>query len=85
LIDFNFVPYYQQDSQPGTDGVMCYEPHSRPVSHIAFNPENSEKLFSSSYDGTVRCMDIAKGVFDEVNIFRKIFISSHTKKYLIAY
>ena len=51
---------------PGDDGVLCFEPHSRPIPHIEFHPENSGKLVSCSYDGTVRCMDIAKHVFDEV-------------------
>ncbi|NP_001090070.1 WD repeat-containing protein 76 [Xenopus laevis] len=50
----------------GNDGVYVFEPHSRPISCMSFSPVNSAQLFSLSYDGTVRCGDVCRSVFDEV-------------------
>ncbi|XP_065909163.1 WD repeat-containing protein 76-like [Dysidea avara] len=49
------------------DDIHLYEPHSRPVSAIVFNQEESlTKFYSSSYDGTLRACDLEKGVFDQL-------------------
>ncbi|XP_064634938.1 WD repeat-containing protein 76-like [Lineus longissimus] len=48
------------------NGVCIYEPHSRPVTCLKFGINDPQRVFSSSYDGTVRCCHIENGVFNEV-------------------
>ncbi|XP_068173569.1 WD repeat-containing protein 76 isoform X2 [Antennarius striatus] len=48
------------------DGVLLFEPHTRPVSCMAFSRAHPTHLLSLSYDGSVRCMDVEKAVFDDV-------------------
>ncbi len=44
-----------------------FRPHSSPVTSLLFPDDpSSSKLYSSSYDGTVRVLDFEKKVFDEV-------------------
>ncbi|KAK5604914.1 hypothetical protein CRENBAI_006508 [Crenichthys baileyi] len=50
----------------GDDGVLLFEPHSRPVGCMAFSRVHPTQLFSGSYDGSLRCMDVEKAVFDDV-------------------
>ncbi|XP_005103511.1 WD repeat-containing protein 76 [Aplysia californica] len=47
------------------ESVLVFKPHIKPVSHLFFQPGH-HKLFSCSYDATLRCGDFEKGVFDEV-------------------
>ncbi|XP_074617744.1 WD repeat-containing protein 76-like isoform X2 [Acropora palmata] len=56
-------------STSGEDGVYLYEPHSRPISCMSFDPNNCGKLYTASYDGTMRCCDVASGIFQEVYTF----------------
>ncbi|XP_066503991.1 WD repeat-containing protein 76 isoform X2 [Hoplias malabaricus] len=49
----------------GDDGVLDFEPHVRPISYMAFSSQTSN-LISVSYDGSARCMDLEKAVFEEV-------------------
>ncbi|XP_072320731.1 WD repeat-containing protein 76 [Eucyclogobius newberryi] len=50
----------------GDDGVLLFEPHSRPVTCMAFSSANPTHLLSTSYDGSMRHMDVEKAVFDDV-------------------
>ncbi|AWP01830.1 putative WD repeat-containing protein 76-like [Scophthalmus maximus] len=50
----------------GDDGVLLFEPHTRPVGCLAFSRAHATQLLSLSYDGSLRCMDVEKAVFDEV-------------------
>ncbi|XP_066197799.1 WD repeat-containing protein 76 [Saccopteryx leptura] len=52
--------------QPKEDGVYVFQPHSLPVSCLYFSPANPAHLLSLSYDGTLRCGDFSKAVFEEV-------------------
>ena len=45
---------------------MNYAPHTRTINSLEFHPTDPSKLYSSAYDGTVRCMDVNKGSFDFV-------------------
>ncbi|XP_034052536.1 WD repeat-containing protein 76-like isoform X1 [Gymnodraco acuticeps] len=45
-----------------------WKPHTRPVSCLAFSRAQPTHLLSLSYDGSLRCMDVEKAVFDEVFI-----------------
>ncbi|XP_052064961.1 WD repeat-containing protein 76-like [Mytilus californianus] len=49
-----------------TDGVVVYTPHSRPINCLKFSLHKQNQLYSCSYDGTVRCCDLQKSVFDEI-------------------
>ncbi|KAK1339003.1 hypothetical protein QTO34_019672 [Cnephaeus nilssonii] len=52
--------------QPKEDGVYVFQPHSQPVSCLYFSPANPAHILSLSYDGTLRCGDFSKAVFEEV-------------------
>ena len=55
-----------QDSPSPTD-VFQYSPHSRGISGMVFPRSPSSPLvYTCSYDGTLRCADLERGVFDEV-------------------
>jgi len=55
------------DDQTGdSDGVVQYSPHTRTINSLEFHPQDPSKLYSSAYDGTVRCMDVVKESFDYV-------------------
>lgn len=59
------------DVQAKDNDVQMYEPHSSNVGCITFSPYNPQKLFSTSLDGTVRCADLNKEVFEQVWIQSK--------------
>ena len=42
-----------------TDGVATWQPHTRTVNALQFAPQDPAKLYSSSHDGAVRCMDLS--------------------------
>ncbi|XP_021097543.1 WD repeat-containing protein 76 isoform X2 [Heterocephalus glaber] len=48
------------------DGTYVFYPHSQPISCLYFSPDNPAHLLSLSYDGTLRCGDFSRAVFDEV-------------------
>lgn len=48
-----------QDTEGATHGVHLFRYHSRPVNCITWDTHSSS-LFSTSYDGTVRCLDVEK-------------------------
>lgn len=52
--------------QPKEDGVYVFHPHSQPVSCLYFSPANPAHILSLSYDGTLRCGDFSKAIFEEV-------------------
>ena len=56
-----------QDSG-SSDHVFLYEPHSRAISGMVFprQPSSAHLLYTCSYDGTMRCTDFERGVFQEV-------------------
>ncbi|XP_071500195.1 WD repeat-containing protein 76-like [Diadema antillarum] len=60
------IGVWDVNSTQGQDGVFLFEPHARPVNTLRFDPNNANKLYSVSYDGTVRCGDLEKMVFEEV-------------------
>lgn len=48
------------------DAIVQYRPHTRCINSLEYHPTNASKLYSSSYDGTVRCLDVVAGAFDFV-------------------
>ncbi|CAI9740819.1 repeat-containing 76-like [Octopus vulgaris] len=47
-------------------GAVCFNPHTKPVNCLAFNPYNLDQLYSCSYDGTLRCGYFEKGIFEAI-------------------
>ncbi|PIK47014.1 putative WD repeat-containing protein 76 [Apostichopus japonicus] len=58
--------FWDLDSSEGDDGVFLFSPHTRPINCLSFSPSQPAKVFTCSYDGTVRCGDFEKGIFDEI-------------------
>lgn len=54
------------DNNTSLDGVCCYAPHSRPITCLEFPMDSPQKIYSCSYDGTLRCADFTKDVFCEI-------------------
>ena len=52
-------------SESDRDGVHLFKPHARPISNLQFC-KSGDKLFSGSYDGSVRLFDIRNESFSEV-------------------
>ncbi|KAL1922864.1 uncharacterized protein VTP21DRAFT_9240 [Calcarisporiella thermophila] len=48
--------------------TFTYKPHTRTISSMAFSPSDSTKLYTASYDSSVRCLDMVKQVFTEAYI-----------------
>jgi WD40 repeat protein len=46
--------------------VHQYRPHSKPVTSVIVHPFDSSKIYSSSYDGTLRCLNGETKVFEEI-------------------
>ncbi|XP_065848528.1 uncharacterized protein [Euphorbia lathyris] len=61
------VAFWKPDSlDEEGDGIYLYHPHTAPISQILFQQSCLSKIFSSSYDGFVRMMNVEKEVFDLV-------------------
>uniref|UniRef100_A0A8D2LP69 WD repeat-containing protein 76 n=1 Tax=Varanus komodoensis TaxID=61221 RepID=A0A8D2LP69_VARKO len=58
------------------DGIHAFTLHRQPVSCLQFAPFNAAQLLSLSYDGTVRCGDVTRAVFEEVYRNEQYNISS---------
>ncbi|XP_056269522.1 WD repeat-containing protein 76 [Pseudoliparis swirei] len=50
----------------GDGGALLFEPHTGPVSCMAFSRAQPTQLLSLSYDGSLRCMEVEKAVFHDV-------------------
>jgi len=47
--------------------VFLYQPHAKTVGQLQFHPHNHCKMYTTSYDGTVRCLDLDKGEFEQIH------------------
>lgn len=54
------------DQTAENGGVVLYQPHTRTINALEFMPQDSTKLYSVAYDGSVRCLDMVKNSFDFV-------------------
>ncbi|GMH20589.1 hypothetical protein Nepgr_022430 [Nepenthes gracilis] len=62
---FGDVGFWDVESRnEDRDGIYLYHPHTAPVSGILVQPFSLSKIYTSSYDGLVRLMDVEKEVFD---------------------
>lgn len=48
------------------DLVQTYRPHLSGLMCLKVNKNQPHRIFSASYDDTIRCLDIERGIFDEV-------------------
>jgi hypothetical protein len=46
------------DDDDDDDGVLLLKPHQQYVSGLRWSPGRPSRLFTASYDGTVRCLDL---------------------------
>lgn len=51
----------------GSDGVFAARPHSHTLSGVLFNPVDTTKIFTCSYDGRVLELDTNKTTFTEIH------------------
>ncbi|KAI3987847.1 hypothetical protein MKX01_020961 [Papaver californicum] len=55
----------REEEQIGNgDGIYLYDPHTAPISGIVIQPFSLSKVYTSSYDGCIRLMDVEKEAFD---------------------
>ena len=67
--------FFTQSAQEQERSVVTYRPHSRPIGHIVVPPTHPLTVYSCSYDSTLRCCHIEKGVFEEVGCLLCLLIS----------
>ncbi|XP_027726006.1 WD repeat-containing protein 76 isoform X2 [Vombatus ursinus] len=60
------VGLWDLTQEPREDGIFTFTLHSRVVSCLNFSPANPAHLLSLSHDGTLRCGDFTRAVFEEV-------------------
>ncbi|KAK0041106.1 WD repeat-containing protein 76 [Biomphalaria pfeifferi] len=63
---YGHVGLWNVKTQDSSDMVTVFKPHTKPVSHVAISPLLTHKLYSCSYDSTLRCGDFEKCIFDEI-------------------
>nr|XP_012622119.1 WD repeat-containing protein 76 isoform X1 [Microcebus murinus] len=63
---FGQVGLWDLTQKPKEDAVYVFQPHSQSVSCLYFSPANPAHILSLSYDGTLRCGDFSRGIFEEV-------------------
>ncbi|XP_055892923.1 WD repeat-containing protein 76-like [Biomphalaria glabrata] len=63
---YGHVGLWNVKTQDSSDMVTVFKPHTKPVSHVAISPFLTHKLYSCSYDSTLRCGDFEKCIFDEI-------------------
>nr|XP_039259939.1 WD repeat-containing protein 76-like [Styela clava] len=59
---------WNPDLNDSNNGTYMFQPHINPISCLKFSETNSKKLYSCSYDGQLRCMDLEKSVFEKAFI-----------------
>lgn len=57
----------EQEDSDSSQGVFEFKPHAGAVPRLAFDPLDGNKMISTSYDGSVRRMDVEKGTFEQVS------------------
>ncbi|KAI9320782.1 WD40-repeat-containing domain protein [Dichotomocladium elegans] len=55
----------KEDEEPV---VYTYRPHTRSLTDMHFDPTDSTKLYTSSYDGTIQYFDMQHAAFENVSI-----------------
>ncbi|GAQ88207.1 WD repeat-containing protein [Klebsormidium nitens] len=56
------------DAKDTNDGVHVFNVGPKPISALAVSNRDCTKLYSCSFDGSLRVLDVEKGVFDEAYV-----------------
>lgn len=56
----------EDNEEYSSPSLYLFKVHARTLSSIAFAPSHAEKLYTASYDGSIRCVDFKSGTSDEV-------------------
>jgi WD40 repeat protein len=65
-------------SDIGSESVQVFQPHVGPVNCTSFCTYNATKIYTTSHDGTVRCADLNKLVFDQIYASDENLSRNHT-------
>ncbi|KAI7857855.1 WD40-repeat-containing domain protein [Circinella umbellata] len=57
----------EEDDEDEEPVVYTYRPHTRGITNMLFDPTNSDRLYTSSYDGTLRYFDMKNASFGLVD------------------
>lgn len=57
--------------------VYMYRPHTRAITTLMFNPVDDQRLYTSSYDGTIQYFDIAQGSFESISLGSEKYPITH--------
>jgi WD40 repeat protein len=49
--------------------ILSLKAHTRAVATIAIDPRSSQKAYTCSYDGSIRCLDLKMGISTEVFVY----------------
>lgn len=60
------IGFFDPDAEEEEDAVTLFSVHTRPIPCLQFDAHDSAKLYSSSYDNTLRCLDIVAMEFTEI-------------------
>mmetsp|Transcript_471 Transcript_471/g.785 ORF Transcript_471/g.785 Transcript_471/m.785 type:complete len:574 (+) Transcript_471:11-1732(+) len=60
--------------QDGNDGVLPYHLHNSNITRFNCFEEDSSRMYSASYDGTIRCLDV------QVHAFLLAFVAPETRQ-----
>lgn len=80
ILSFFLMCTFVQGADWGDDGVLLFDPHTGPVGCLAFSRAHPTHLLSLSYDGSLRCMDVEKSIFDDVR-----YLLFHEMYFLTVY
>jgi WD repeat-containing protein 76 len=69
--DVDYASYHSQEAMVTTDqdnnsGIYKYQPHISNIVKLDFHPSLNQQLYSFSYDGTIRCLDLTRSAFLQV-------------------
>jgi len=65
-------------SDSGSESVQLFQPHVGPVNCTSFCTYSATKIYTTSHDGTVRCADLNKLVFDQIYASDENLFRNHT-------
>lgn len=60
------IGFFDPDAEEEAEAVTLFSVHTRPIPCLDFDFNDAAKLYSSSYDNTMRCLDVAAMQFTEV-------------------
>ncbi|KAK6352808.1 hypothetical protein TWF696_004811 [Orbilia brochopaga] len=62
----NYVPDEDDESASQIPNISTFKLHARSISNLLIDPNSAERLYSTSYDGSIRKLDLVAHKSDEV-------------------